>query len=392
MCVDAPSPKAVRVATRRPHLMSPLLFLFTMGFWPASAEAQQYEPSAGLGERDVEHIALRLAEQTVLSAKGVRSYSEGTTGVVDVRLTRTGDQFVLVGQQVGVTTLLLMMSDGSEKHFRIEVSDEQPAESLWDQRVPRQENVRLDFYFVQVTRSHDLDVGLRYPSSLNLGALSAGFDFLTQRFEAATAIVEDQALLRLDMAQARGWAKLLRKAAVITENGKRAVFFGGGEVNIAVQGTLATGIHTIDFGSTINVLPRYDGESGRIQVELSADVSDLTDDRGSGAPGRIRSTLNTVVNLELGQAVVLAGLTADSKLQTRAGVPGLSQIPILGLLFGSHRVRESRADNVVFIVPTVMESASAETKKRIDTAVRLFEEYDGKKHQHLPIQKLGPSP
>src|SRR5690606_16791106 len=100
-----------------------------------------------------------------------------------------------------------------------------------------------------------------------------------------------QALLRLDMAQAAGWAKLMRQAAVITQNGAKARFSGGGEVNIPVQGSLTTGIHRISFGSSIEVLPRYDASSGRIEIELRADVSDLTDDRGTGTPGRTVSEL-----------------------------------------------------------------------------------------------------
>ena len=55
-----------------------------------------------------------------------------------------------------------------------------------------------------------------------------------------SVVVEDEALLRLDMAQAAGYAKLVRQAAVITQNGAEAQFSGGGEVNIPVQGSLTT--------------------------------------------------------------------------------------------------------------------------------------------------------
>jgi pilus assembly protein CpaC len=326
----------------------------------------------------VEKVVLGVSEQEVLPADGVRSYSEGTRGVVDVRLTRAGDQFVLVGQKPGVTSLLFIMLDGSKRQFSIEVVDRhQTVSGQPAHQVSKEDNIRLDFYFVQVNRSNNLQVGLGYPESVTMGNASATFDFLSQRFESATAVVEDQALLRLDMAEASGWAKLMRKAAVITENGKRAQFYGGGEVNIPVQGSLTTGIHTISFGSTINVLPHYDSESGRIQIELSAEVSDLTDDHGSGAPGRVRSTLTTVVNVELGQAVVLAGLASESKLKSRTGVPGLSQFPVIGILFGGQRAIHQMADNVVFIVPTVMDATSAQARKHIKTAFDVFRTFKG---------------
>jgi type II secretory pathway component GspD/PulD (secretin) len=211
---------------------------------------------------------------------------------------------------------------------------------------------------------------------------------MTQRFQSATAVVEEQALLRLDMAQSSGWAKLMRKAAVITENGKRAEFSGGGEVNIPVQGSHTTGIHTIDYGSRIEVLPRYDSVTGRIQIELSADVSDLTDDRGSGAPGRVTASVTSIVNLELGQALVLAGLTAESKLKSRTGIPILSQLPIIGYFFGSERLSRQVADNVIFIVPTVIDGATRDAREQIQTAFSAYRKYSGREEERATLRQI----
>lgn len=362
-----------------------LLVPLVSGLQPAVADSE--EPAVNISREKEERIQLLLSEQHVLPSSGVRSYSEGTRGVVDVRLTRKGDQFVLVGQRVGETTLLFIMEDGSERHFRIEVRDpSQKKRKSEELKVLRQDNIRLDFYFVQLIRSNNHQIGLGYPGSVSSGTLDASFDFLSQRFESATAVVEDQALLRLDMAQSAGWAKLMRKAAVITENGKKAEFSGGGEVNIPVQGSLTTGIHKIEFGSSIVVQPRYDSQSGRIQIELIAEVSDLTDDRGSGAPGRVTSTLSTIVNLELGQTVVLAGLTAESKLKSHTGVPGLSQIPIVGFLFGSEKLSQQESDNVVFIVPTVIDATTKDDREQVREAFELFRRFDGKRGDRESLQ------
>ncbi len=346
---------------------------------PLSASSQTLdERSATSTGGEVENFRLRIGEQHVLSAEGVRSYSEGTRGIVDVRLTQKGDQFVLVGQEAGTTTLLFIMLDGKERHLAITVeSHEQKGQVRQGPEVQKEDNIRLDFYFVQLDRAMGHQIGVGYPSSISGGTLNAEFDFMSQSFQSATAVVQDQALLRLDMAQSSGWAKLMRKAAVITENGQRAQFEGGGEVNIPVQGSLTTGIHSIEFGSRIEVLPRYDSRSGRLQIELSADVSDLTDDRGSGAPGRVTASLSTIVNLELGQAVVLAGLSSESKLKSKTGVPFLSQIPILGALFSSQRMQQQAADNVIFIVPTVIDATTRDAREDIASALEAYRNYSG---------------
>lgn len=332
-------------------------------------------------------IQLEIAEQQVLSATGVRSYSEGKRGIVDVRLTRSGDQFVLVGQAEGETTLLLIMLDGTERHIRIRVGDPKKKTSNASQEVEREDNIRLDFYFVQLDRSNHHQIGAGYPGSMGPVSAAASFDFMTQSFQSATAVVENQALIRLDMAQSSGWAKLMRKAAVITENGQRAEFSGGGEVNLPITGSLATGIHTIDFGSRIEVLPRYDSETGRLQIELSADVSDLTDDRGTGAPGRVTASISSIVNLELGQALVLAGLTSESKVRSRTGIPFLSQLPILGYFFGSERMSRQAADNVIFIVPTVLDSTTRDAREEIHSALEAYHSYKGGPEEPKAVQK-----
>src|SRR5690606_2046435 len=120
--------------------------------------------------------------------------------------------------------------------------------------------------------------------------------------------------------------------------------------------------------------------------EISADVSDLTDDRGTGAPGRVTASISSIVNLELGQAVVLAGLTSESKVKSRTGIPGLSQIPILGLLFGSERMARQAADNVIFIVPTVLDATTRDARDEIQSALDAYRSYSGKPDERKIIQ------
>jgi pilus assembly protein CpaC len=331
----------------------------------------------------VETLRLELGEQRVIPSDGVRSYSEGVPGVIDVRLTADGRQFVLVALRPGQSTLLLLMLDGSEKQYRIAVTDPEarvdapkPVEPA-SGRVPARDNVRLDFYFVKLDKSYNHQLGVAWPRSYGGGTFAAAYDLQAGALASATAVVQDQPLPGLDLAQATGWAKLLRHAALITANGEQARFSGGGEVNIPVQGSLTTGIHRIAFGSSIGVLPRYDKDTGRLELQIEADVSDLSTDRGSGAPGRVTSTLSTLVNLELGQSLMLAGLSASSQARTLAGLPLLSQIPILGALFGSHGELAQDSEDVVFIVPSVLDAVALESRERIQDALEAYEAYGG---------------
>jgi pilus assembly protein CpaC len=325
----------------------------------------------------VDEVVLDVGEQKVLSANDVRSYSEGVRGVIDVRLTKDGSEFVLVALAPGQTTLLFLLRDGSERHYRIRVVDHDAAAPI--RRAPgveARENIRLDFYFVQVDKTFGYRIGLGFPGSI-APTFSARFDVQAGALDGATAVVTNQALPRLDMAQTSGWAKVLRQAAVVTANGAKATFAGGQEINVLVQGALSTGVERIQAGSSIEVEPVYDASSGRIELRVHAELSDFQGDRGTGVPGRVTSALDTIVNLELGQSMVLAGLTARSERSDKTGLPGLSQIPILGALFGSHSHTEDETENVAIIVPSVVDTASMQSRERIAYALARYLDYSG---------------
>jgi pilus assembly protein CpaC len=344
-------------------------------------------------------LRLEIGTQQVLPADNVRSYSEGVQGVIDVRLTGDAKSFVIVALKPGQTTLLFIMMDGSERLYKITVFDPNAAKTN-EKRVgpPREQvltrdNIRLDFYFVQFDKSYSHQLGVNWATRYGGGSLSVFYNLQTGSFENATATIQDQALPALDLAQATGWAKLQRHATLITANGTKATFAGGGEINIPVQGSLSTGIHKIEFGSTIGVQPRYDSESGRLELEIHADVSDLADDRGTGTPGRLTSTLDTLVNLELGQSLMLAGLVANSQSRGHSGLPLLSQIPILGALFGTHSEVAQETEDVVFIVPSVIDAVSMDGRARIREALDAYDEYTGDldKHHLIPPDEI-PTP
>lgn len=361
-------------ARRSLSLVAALTLLATS---PALAQTATQGARSESASPDVQVLSLSLGDQRVLSTEGVRSYSEGVKGIVDVRLTSDGSEFIVVAERAGSTTLLLLMKDGGERHYRIDVHDPaRPSRQESAGSVAARDNIRLDFYFVELKRSYAHQIGIAYPSSI-APTFSAAYDVAGNHLAGATAVISEQALPRLDMAQVSGFAKILRKAAVITANGEKASFAGGGEVNVPVQSALSSGVQKISYGSLVEVAPRYDAATGRVELALHADISELDSDRGTGIPGRTTASLDTVVNLELGQALILGGLSAQSARRTKSGLPGLSQIPVLGLLFGSHAESEDESESIVVIVPSVIDAVSSQARRQIEEALRQYREYEG---------------
>jgi pilus assembly protein CpaC len=322
--------------------------------------------------QDIERIPLRLVvgQQVSLPAKNVVKYSEGVQGIIDIRLPRDGEEFIVVGLRDGTSTLLLIYENGKKVQYDISVK---PVES----KVTRRENIRLDFYFVELTDNDNLKLGVAWPQTIGTGTIEANIDLRKPGASAGFLQITGHALPRLDILQTAGWAKVSRQSAVITANGSQASFNSGGEVNIAVAGALAAEIRQIQFGSNVKVLPRYDSESGRLEMQIEAEFSSLSAASAGDVPGRSVSNLSTIVNVEMGQTVMLAGINSQSEGRSKDGIPFLSQIPILGAFFGSHGRRQDTVQNVVFIVPSVVDLVGDPARRRIRDALKVYGDYDG---------------
>lgn len=163
----APPPRSVfRAATqpvgastdRRPVSKRNCVVVFWFGvLWLAFVPTAWAAP-----QREQKELFLQVGQQVSLAAQDVKSYSLGAPGIVELRLSKEGDQFVLVALTRGTTTLLFFMLDGREVHHRIEVSQEKP-EVDHVIRVSAEDNIRLDFYFVQVSQDYGHQLGLGFP-------------------------------------------------------------------------------------------------------------------------------------------------------------------------------------------------------------------------------------
>jgi Flp pilus assembly secretin CpaC len=335
------------------------------------------------GNEDAEHnLSVGVGDQNTISGEGVARYSEGLPGIADIRLTDNGD-FVIVGLREGQTSLLLIYLDGHQVTYHIRVGGEAPGPGSIGDR----ENIRLDLYFVLLNEHYSHQIGLGFPGSIGgAGIGTANFvmdltNLATRPFQQASLQLVNQVLPRLDLAQASGWLRLRRQAMVVTANGTSAMITNGGEVNIQIVGGISNTMRTIEFGSVLRVTPRYDSQSGRIEVQVQADISELADPyQPGGPPGRRRTQLQSLVNMLPGQAIVLAGAAARQESETQGGLPGLSQIPIVGVLFGTNQRHGDATEALLFIVPTVVQSVPRVDHDYIREALETFEHFTGHIH------------
>lgn len=136
--------------------------------------------------------------------------------------------------------------------------------------------------------------------------------------------------------------------------------------------TSFTTIERRDVGITMRVTPRVtDGNT--IQLNIAQEVSSLIAANVAGAADLItnRRSIETTVLSDNGGTIVLGGLITDDRQSTRAEVPGLGRVPVLGNLFRSRQEQRRRQTLFVFMRATVLRDGVAAAEVASDRVQRL---------------------
>lgn len=113
-----------------------------------------------------------------------------------------------------------------------------------------------------------------------------------------------------------------------------------------------------DTGTIVTVTPHIN-DDGEIRMEIRAEDSRQSSTSGNlGAATLAQSIAETELVARDGETVVIGGLTRESSEQVRTGIPILSEIPILGWLFGSTEDRDVKRNLLFFVTPHVIRDPS----------------------------------
>ncbi|MBU1905443.1 MAG: type II and III secretion system protein, partial [Candidatus Omnitrophica bacterium] len=120
----------------------------------------------------------------------------------------------------------------------------------------------------------------------------------------------------------------------------------------------AESIEFIDVGIKLNVVPTI-GKDGYITMKIKPEVSSvsetLTTSGGSEIPIVATSETETVVKVKDGSTIMIAGLLKEKKSDTIKGLPFLSRIPVIGLLFGSRNIENpDKTELIIFLTPQII--------------------------------------
>jgi tetratricopeptide (TPR) repeat protein len=153
--------------------------------------------------------------------------------------------------------------------------------------------------------------------------------------------------------------EVLARPTLAAIEGLPSEFFSGTNLSAGVVSTSQQGGTTIvpldkRFGIKLAVTPTFLSQ-GRVQLKVEAQRTSLN---ASSENPRVayqieigETTANANVVMNLGETLVLSGLSEKSSSSTRDGVPGLQDVPGLQYLFSSKKTNDLQRSVLILVTP-----------------------------------------
>ncbi len=202
----------------------------------------------------------------------------------------------------------------------------------------------------------DANFALSETTSLNPSRLVPGFSF----FYGSNNINAT-----LNALETRTNVKVVSAPKLLVLNNQTAALQVGNQVPILTQSAvgvvnpdspIVNSVTYRDTGVILRITPRVNA-GGLVLIDISQEVSGISDTQPSGidSPTFTTRRVASTIAAQDGQVLAIGGLFTDSKTVTKAGVPILSRIPVLGgFLFGRDNNNTNRTELIILLKPTVL--------------------------------------
>jgi len=171
--------------------------------------------------------------------------------------------------------------------------------------------------------------------------------------------------------ESSGRFRITSRPMVFTSNNKKAIIASGQQIAVPQNTTSGftggnnelvstSSIQYKDVVLKLEVMPLINSDR-EVTLDIVQEVNSVSGSTvisGNTIPTISARRIKTTVSVANEATVVLGGLVQESKDNSRAGLPVLSRIPVLGSLFGNKKKSTKRTELIVLLRPTVTYGAS----------------------------------
>jgi pilus assembly protein CpaC len=384
--------------------------------------------------KDSKPITLRIGEEKVIWTGRIKDVSIGNDQVIDVKPHPDGSKIIVFGLKEGYSSLtagsmsfdvnvvgdieqlrrdvaaLVMdipgvevvrmgdrvVMDGVVKRRddleRVQALVEAKSKVLHslvllDERdIVRKAQIQLKFQVLEISRSRDHNIGIDWSSGpvrvvldtvsyIQFGPSELQASFVDPNDPLGTVRKPDDLLNFQSTADIR---RVLDQDFFTTVSGEEVTFMRGQELIFSTSGGLESRFLVKETGLSVTATPVID-DDGDIDLRIEIHFSTVGErEFGGTIPALNTQRHKAHVQLREGQSFALSGFFRRDKGRTISGLPGLKDIPGLGVLFGSRAWQKGETDGIIVLTPVLLDPDRRGMRKTIKETLDIYDAADVK--------------
>lgn len=384
-------------------------------------------PGLALGAQE---LVLRVGESKTIFLGRIKTVQVGNPSVIDVKTHPDGDKIVVFGVKTGYSSLtvgdiayevnvvgdienlrkdiealiadipgvevltsgdkvvidgLVKRRDDFDRVQRIVKENDKSLYSLviLDERdIVRKAQVQLHFQILEVNHSNEHDIGVNW----NSGPVRVVLDTINY-IQFGIGPIQDVFGVRgpddlIDFTSKTDVRRVLDKDFFTIISGEEVEFHRGKSLLFTtLQNT--NGVERVTFvekkvGLKVIATPVID-DDGDIDLRVDMEFSTVGELEFNGTIPSINTQEHkTHAQLKEGESFALSGFFRRDKGRLIQGLPGLKDIPGLGVLFGSRNWQKGETDGIVVITPVLLDPEGRTMRKQIKETLDIYDASDVK--------------
>lgn len=145
------------------------------------------------------------------------------------------------------------------------------------------------------------------------------------------------------------------QSAVLQVGDQVPVTTGTATSVVTTQSAIVNSVSYVDTGVILHVTPHV-SRTSEIRLDIEQEVSAVEQNANAQSltPTISQQKVKSTVIVESGQTLLLAGLISQQRSQEKSGVPGVTDIPILGNLVSDTNNSAKRTELIIFVKPQII--------------------------------------
>jgi type III secretion protein C len=233
-------------------------------------------------------------------------------------------------------------------------------------------HIELSLWIIDLKKG-DLDqLGVNWTGGVSLGSkVGATFNNAISTLDGASFVASIHALEKNEK------SRIVSRPVVLTQENVPALFDNNQTVYTKLLAERMVQMEKVTFGTMISVLPRF-AQDGQIEMSLTIeDGSQLSaEGNANGDINVSRTNISTVARVPKGMSLLIGGYTRDISTDTVSKIPLLGDLPGIGALFRSRKVKEDSVVRVFLIQPKHIEDGLQRDASDLSDELLVDRKYD----------------